>query len=436
VAIGLATAAFARYLGDLGVTSHFLVARSVNREMWQTGALVAALLALTWTGTIIVAAGPIASLLHSPPGGANLIRVISLGFLFEAPRFGPVVRLSRAVDFGRIGAIGLGEAAALYGSQILFLALGAAAWGLALSQVARALVGSYLYVARGGGAVMPARRGPIFPMMRQALPYQGTAILMGLTGFLLPALLATVLDARNLGYWAWATVLATPIAAYVGVISSVALPSLARLRQADPPSVERATVLAMRGSVLVPAVGAGMLFGFSDPIVHLVYGTTWDPALAAVKVDLFGVVPFTFAFFLGAVLASDQRPVRRLVAFTVGLLVGVPGVLILGTLDGPTGASIATAILVPLADAIVLWRLADVRVTRAFTNGVGAFAVAGLISWSLAHFATSVQALVFLGTASAPVAVAVVWVTDRTAARALLRWGVRLPRRLSELLGV
>jgi O-antigen/teichoic acid export membrane protein len=434
--IALAALGFARYAGDLGMSNSFLALPVLDDDTFATGALVALLLALAEAGVLLLIAPLLALLLHGTGDSTAIIRVLAICIVFEALRFGPIVRLNRGLRFGVYGTVTLIETLILYVSQIGFLLVGLGIWALVLGQLARATLGTVVYLWRGGGLKMPARRVATRPLIRRALPYQGPAVLAAACGMLFPIVLALVLSAKGIGYWGWSTVLAVPISAVVAVVSAVALPSLARLRRSDPASVERASKLMIRAATVVPAVGAGVLFGFAHPIVHILFGQRWSPALVAVELNLIGIVPATLCFFLAAMLESEQRARERLVAACVAGAGGFVLALVLSKTFGLAGAAFTTAIAVPVIDLVVLASMAGIRYGRAALDGLVGFGSCALIAWLLAHFVTNLETLIACMLISAIPSCLVAWWADREAARTVLRFGVRLPPRVAAALGV
>jgi PST family polysaccharide transporter len=377
----------------------------------------------------------LAGLLHGPSYSAEIIRLLSVCLAVEALRFGPGVTLSRELRFGRAGALSLAETLILYVVQIGLLVLGAGIWALVIGQLARSILGTALCIWKGGGLAFPAFRAPIGPIMRRAIPYQGPIILSSAGGFLLPVALTFVLTAREIGFWGWATVLAAPIGSVVTIVSVVTLPGLARLRANDPAVVTRAAQIMVRAAVIVPAAGAGALLGFAGPLVALVFGARWHLALSAVEINLLGVVPATLMVFLAAVLESDQRAKARVVGMLVAQLVGLAIIVPVAKGFGVAGAAFVPAVAIPLIDVAILGVMARLDFRRAAINGVVAFGASAATTYLLARLATSLPMLVICGLVAILPVLIIIWFTDRKAVRAVVHYGVPLPRRIAAFIG-
>lgn len=429
--IALAALGFARYAGDLGVANSFLAVPALDDDVRETGAFVALMLAVCETAALLALAPILASALHGPAYTADIIRVLAVCLTLEALRFGPMVTLNRELRFARYGALVLAETLMLYMSQIGLLLAGLGVWALVIGQLVRSAGGTIVYLWFGGGATRPARRVSVLPLLRRALPFQGPAVLAGLSGLLFPLVLTIALTARGIGFWGWATVLATPIAAIVTVVSGVSLPTLARMRRDDPAQVSRAVDIMIRASVLAPAAGAGALIGFAHPLITRLFGARWHPALGAVELNLIGVLPVTLSFFLAAVLESAQRARERFLAVLASQLLGLACVPFVATRFGVSGAAFVSAIAVPVVDVLILGFMSGIGYGRATRGGVIAFSLAAAVSFALARLVTSDLTLALCVAAAGLSLAPIVWASDRTAVRAVLRFGVPMPDRVA-----
>ena len=434
-AVAVTGVGFARYIGDLGVSNSLLALPKVTSGLMRSGALISLVCGVVATLVLFGLAAPLAAILNGPDYTQLLIRVLALTVLFDSMRFGPIVRLNRELRFGAIGIASLIETMLMYACQIGLLLAGAGVWALVIAQLVRSLSGLAI-MTKQAGWVMPARREPLLAMIRRGIPYQAPGALGAGAGFLFPVILAGSLSADGVGYWAWATVLSTPITALVLVISSVTLPSLVRLRESAPASIPRATTLMLRASILVPAAASGVLIGFSAVLIQYLFGERWAPALGAVNMNLIGVIPATFSFFLAAALESEQRAGIRFWVGVAAVLVGLPALIVLSDAWGVTGAGFATAVLMPLVDAVGLALFAKVALGRAVVGALLAFGLCLGCSVAVQGLVVSVPTLVVLLAGCSVPAILIVWFSDREAVRAVLRFGVPLPARVRSLLGI
>jgi PST family polysaccharide transporter len=427
LAVALTTLGFARYVGDFGLTLSLIALPRLDGDTLRGSATFALGFAVAEASGLVLLASPLAQLLDGPSYSAEIIRVLGLCLVVETLRFGPIIRINRDLAFSRLGMLQLSDMGILYASQISLLLAGAGVWSLVVSQIARSVLGTAVYVWRGGGVALPKLRCARLALVRRAFPYQGPAILAGLGGFLTPIVLATVMNAGQIGFWAWSTVLVTPLSALVTIMSSIMLPSLARLRRTDAAAVDRAAALVLRASLLLPAAGAGLLLGFSHPIVSLIFGDRWKPALTAVEINLLGIIPSTLSFFLAAILESAQRARERFLAYLGAQIVGLPLLFVLASAAGVPGAAFVSGIAVPLVDIVALAWLAKISIVNATARATFALAAAAAIAWVLARTVHTVFELGLAGVGSLVPVLFLVWLSDREAVRTVIRWGVPVP---------
>lgn len=104
------------------------------------------------------------------------------------------------------------------------------------------------------------------------------------------------------------------------------------------------TAALVRWTVLVTAVGAGLLAALADPITTLVYGQAFAGAVAPLRVLLIGIVAFALVQVLSGFLLGSGR-LRPLVLLSgAGFLCNLGANLVLIPRFGITGAAAASAI--------------------------------------------------------------------------------------------
>jgi O-antigen/teichoic acid export membrane protein len=423
-AIATALLGFAKYIGDLGVANSFILSSHVSDAKMRLGSCMAVVLAGISASVILLLGDSLASVLggRASEEGALVMYVLSLTLVIDALRFGPTVRLTRELQFGRIGVIGVVESAVLFVTQIVALLLGFGLAALVAAQVLRSLTGTVTAAVVGGGISL---RWPTFEaahLIKVGFPFQVPAIITGAVGFFLPVVVASQLKAHGLGLWAWATVLATPLLSLLLVLQSVVLPSLAALRrERSAERADEATSLLLRVVLLLAAVGGGVLFGFAERIISEIFDPRWLGAVGAVRVTLIGVVPLSLATVLAAAVESRFRPVPRAIATAIAAATALALVVPLAHAYGVTGAALATALVMPLVDSAVLLFVAKIAVGRAMVNVAITFPAVIAISSAAASIGSGLITLVPTAAATAIVAIALAFVVDRAAVLQLWR---------------
>jgi O-antigen/teichoic acid export membrane protein len=97
-----------------------------------------------------------------------------------------------------------------------------------------------------------------------------------------------------------------------------------------------------RGALLLAGtgiVGAFIMIAFTPLIMHFVYGSRYDSAIAPARILLLSVIPWSLYRFKPADLASVHLEMRATIALAFGLFLDVVLVIVLGKRFGPSGAA-------------------------------------------------------------------------------------------------
>ncbi len=148
-------------------------------------------------------------------------------------------------------------------------------------------------------------------------------------------LMAGFVSSRQLGWYALAATIASASSSFVSAACSAIVP---RVAAGDHGLVGRAS----RTSTLIISAGAGGAAIVSPFVVPLVFGSRYDPAIPMLLILLAAVAVYAPGQVLGTALVLDGHPSGAVRAQVGGLIVTVPGlILVLPTLAG-MGAAIVT----------------------------------------------------------------------------------------------
>lgn len=424
-ALAVTIVGFARYVGDLGISHSFIPMKHVSEQQLQTGALISLTTSLVSALALVGVVIGLGAALAMPPETRVMVVILSSTLIIDSLRFGAYLGLNRRLAFERIGLISIIETLALYLTQIGGLLLGFGLEALVAAQLVRSTVATGLYIGLGGGVVVPRLRAGVRRLIAQGISYQAPAIVVSLSGLLFPIAVAAQLGASGLGFWAWSTVLATPILGLLGIVHTVGLPSFARLKEADPSRESEAIELVARISAILAAGAAGLLVGAAPVIVPLIFDERWIPAIGAVQVCVIGLIPSGFGFLLAAVLESRQRATVRFAAAGFAGAVAFALIFPFTEIWGITGAAVATAIVAPTLDALLLAAAARAALRRACLNAGIMFAVSYATTQTAGKSVSSVAGVLLLLVSSGLVVAFASWLTDRGAVRALGRFALQ-----------
>jgi O-antigen/teichoic acid export membrane protein len=172
-------------------------------------------------------------------------------------------------------------------------------------------------------------------------------------GTVATGVVAAMLGARGLGFYAWCTILATPVIGALTAVHSVSAPTLARMRRDDGTRYEESVEVTTRALAVIAAIAAGCLIGLAGPTIRFIFGERWLPATTAVQFCLAG----TIATAILNVLAADAN--AKMMRRTTLISAVIGGIAILATLwplielEGVAGASLAYFCIGPVVSIAV-----------------------------------------------------------------------------------
>lgn len=412
VAIALSSVGAMRLVHDCGV----LFFLTVQREVDPRDERAAMALTLGISLVFAVLCVPVGLLLMPTTSAGELsewfLPVLGSTLVIFALRQTALLRLQRQMAYGRLGVIALAETVTAYVVQVGLLFAGLNVWSIILAQIPSALLGTVLLTRAGREFAPPGQLSRIPALVRGGIPFQLPLIISTSVGFVSPIIVLQALDTHDLGLWSWSTILAGPITAILFGIHQVLTPSLARLRRFDDSKSDEAAEMFLRLLLLVASIAAGTLIGLSEPIIEIVFGDRWVPAVDAVRITLLAVVPTAWAFVLVARLEILNRMAARvrvsLIAGTTVLVVMYP----LAHFGGVAGAAAASALLLPVLEVRFLSSMAEVRMRRAaIAAALGLLSTAG-VGFGAATFVEGFPSLVVAGVVTGVAAVVLAFAID------------------------
>ncbi len=407
------------FVGDLGVTARLEVLRRTDLE--EVGRSLAIGLAVAGLGGLVVSIiWQFLPLVERGPSGSRFVApLLAFTLLLTVPRQPAKALLSRRLRFRAVADATLLSALVLCVLEIPLLLAGWGIWAMVSAYAVGSVVEvAYLMVA-ARGLPRPSLRGPIFRVIRLSLPYQAPFVAQAAVGLIVSFLVASMLGAKGVGFFAWSTILATPIITIVFTLERVIYPSLARMLRDDGQRYGQATGVVLLTFATLAASAAAAFIGLVPSVVRFIFDSRWLPATGAVQMSLIGVVPFALAAGCGAVVNSQDRPGNRikasLAAAGAALVLTVPLILAAGV----TGAAAVAYVISPTVEFIVLASQAGARPGhlgwRIARIGVPLGAVSVLLGHLSTSRATFAAAVVLAGLA----ALAVLATTERQLMRRL-----------------
>jgi PST family polysaccharide transporter len=365
-------------LNDLGVSLAIVRWPGDPREITPTVTTISLVTSLMlYAGCYFGAPGYSAAM--GAPDAANVVRVLAIVVVVDAVVATPVGLLQR--HFRQDQRMIADQVNVWLGTGItLLLAIFKfGAMSLAIGRLAGCLAALVLLVIF---SPLPLRLGfnreKARPLLRFGLPLAGSGVIVFAVGNVDQLIVGRTLGVTALGFFVLACNLSSwPVTMFSQPVRSVAPPTFARLRDADPAAMPGGVLTAAGVLATVSLPVCLLLSGAAWPAIGFVYGPQWLPAarplvwlsaLAALQI----LFELSYDYFV--VLGKSR------VVFTmqlVWLVVLIPALVAGALLDGTWGLALAEAI---VAAVLTLpWYLRELQHV-----GVRARALAGRLRLPLA----------------------------------------------------
>lgn len=271
-------------IGDLGIGAAFLQRRDLDINRSLSTAFTAQLLLALLLGSVIAISAPFwVHWLGLEPSTIAPLQCLSILMPLAALRIPGAVLLERDLRYGPVTLAETLDTLVFHAVAILAALSGGGVWSFVLSAIV-ARVSSIAVVWHA------ARWWPAFQwswpdlksVLRFGIPFQGTAILTMLRDAVMPIIVALWSGVVAVGFLSLATSIAFLPLSFVRIVGRVLFPALSRL-QDDPQRFAGALDRGLNRIALILVPCALLVLVGADPIVRLVYGELWVPAIPAVR---------------------------------------------------------------------------------------------------------------------------------------------------------
>ena len=339
---------------------------------------------------VLAAMAPMVAEFYDTASLQPILQVLSVVFVIGSLNNINAIARQKEMDFRRLTLLNLTATATGTILTIVAAFWLRNVWALVVGQIATVSLNTLLsYYFIGGRLRVSWNPNIARELLRYGKFITGSSVVLFIASELDSIVIGKILGVEQLGFYTLAATVATlPTANISRVASSIMLPAYSKL-QADFPSLRNAFLrtLGLVMFIVVPASVALMLL--AEPLILVVYGERWLPAVAPVQVlAAFGLVR-ALASFNGYLFEGMGRPG---VAFQLGvlrLLVIVPLIIWLTGRSGLSGAAIAV-----LVGISVQW-LAGLGYLRRIL-GISPLRVAAAMGRPLATTAVMATAMVLL----------------------------------------
>jgi len=368
---------------ELGLGAALIQRRDLDLARGLSAAFTVSFALALVLSAVIVAVAP---LLARWPGVTSEVvapvRWLALLVVLSSLRMPAMVLLERRLAYLPLTIAETADTVTFNAVAIAAAVAGAGLWSFVLGALAaRGANLAVLWAATRWRPTVRWNRDELAPVLKFGLLFQGS-VLIGVAGdAVVPTFVTAWSGIAAVGYLNWAATVAFLPLQVVSVAGRVLFPALSSL-QAEPARFADATERALNRVTTILYPAAALLLAGADPVVRLVFGEAWVPAVPAVRCFcLSAIVGGTSTIFVHA-LYGLGRPdlVLRLNVASAALLWVLTVALVPHV--GFVGFAVASAALACAGfsyTALSLRRLVPLDVLSAvrvsFTASVGAAAV-------------------------------------------------------------
>jgi PST family polysaccharide transporter len=269
---------------ELGLGAALIQRRDLDLATGLSAAFTATFALALVLGAAIMAAAP---LVARWPGVSSEVtapvRWLALLVVFSSLRMPAMVLLERRLAYLPLTIAETADTVAFYVVAITAAVAGAGLWSFVLGALAaRAANHAVLWSATRWRPTLRWNRRELIPVLKFGILFQGS-VLIGVAGdAVVPTFVTAWSGVTAVGYLNWAATLAFLPLQIVSIAGRVLFPALSSL-QTEPGRFAEATARAINRVTTILYPAAALLLAGADPVVRLVFGEAWVPAVPAVR---------------------------------------------------------------------------------------------------------------------------------------------------------
>jgi PST family polysaccharide transporter len=269
---------------ELGLGAALIQRRDLDLATGLSAAFTATFALALVLGVAIMAAAP---LVARWPGVSSEVtapvRWLALLVVLSSLRMPAMVLLERRLAYLPLTIAETADTVTFYVVALTAALAGAGLWSFVLGALAaRAANLAVLWTATRWRPTLRWNRRELTPVLKFAILFQGS-VLIGVAGdAVVPTFVTAWSGVAAVGFLNWAATLAFLPLQVVSIAGRVLFPALSSL-QAEPERFAEATERALNRVTTVLYPAAALLLAGADPIVRLIFGEAWVPAVPAVR---------------------------------------------------------------------------------------------------------------------------------------------------------
>jgi PST family polysaccharide transporter len=331
---------------ELGLGAALIQRRDLDLRTSLGAAFTATFAVSLVLAAAIAAAAP---LLARWPGVSSEVtapvRWLALLIVLASLRMPAMVLLERRLAYVPLTIAETADTVTFNAVAIAAAVAGAGLWSFVLGALAARVANlAVLWIATRWRPTLAWNRGELAPVLRFGILFQGS-VLIGLAGdAVVPTFVTAWSGVAAVGYLNWAATVAFLPLQVVSIAGRVLFPALSSL-QTEPARFAEATARALNRVTTILYPAAALLLAGADPVVRLVFGDAWAPAVPAVRgFCLSAIIGGTSTIFVHALYGLGRPDLVLRLNLTTAALLWVLTVVLVPWL-GFVGFAVASAAL-------------------------------------------------------------------------------------------
>jgi len=269
---------------ELGLGAALIQRRDLDLTTGLSAAFTATFVLALVLGAAIMTAAP---LVARWPGVSSEVaapvRWLALLVVLSSLRMPAMVLLERRLAYVPLTIAETADTVTFNVVAIAAAVAGAGLWSFVLGALAARVANlAVLWTATRWRPTLRWSRGELAPVLKFGLLFQGSMLISVAGDAVVPTFVTAWSGVAAVGYLNWAATLAFLPLQVVSIAGRVLFPALSSL-QADPERFAEATARALNRVTTVLYPAAALLLAAADPVVRLVFGDAWAPAVPAVR---------------------------------------------------------------------------------------------------------------------------------------------------------
>ena len=296
------------------------------------------------------------------------VRWLALLVMLSSLRMPAMVLLERRLAYLPLTVAETADTVTFHAVAIAAAIAGAGLWSFVMGALAARVVN--LVVLWGAARWRPTLRWSwreLAPVMKFGILFQGSVLVAIAGDAVVPIFVTAWSGVTGVGFLNWAATLAFLPLQVVSIAGRVLFPALSSL-QADTERFAEATARALNRVTAVLYPAAALLLAGADPVVRLIFGEAWLPAIPAVRCFcLSAIIGGTSTIFVHALYSLGRADIVFRLNLASAVLLWVITLVLVPWLGfvGFAVASVSLACAGVSYTALSVRRLAPVRVLPA-----------------------------------------------------------------------